>query len=592
MSSMSDAVSIRGMLQNELNRGVTPTQCLSEFADNSLSAGAGKLVLWIDTSTNTLCFSDNAGIKKDLRSAFRFHERSTASEQHGRFGMGAKFAIICLTQLKSIVRIFTRPNIGDRVKQLELDFPSAIHANDLSISPHGLEEEYVALWKKHAIDSDQAGSVFHLPCDKSMIQELTSMITSKEVENSLRYEIGTAYYNDLSAGTEYEIVLDGTVYPVIPMDRMCWDQIDEENKMEVVMEVCYDPENPSDVRAYYTDPFTEKYGYRLKMDHGRTNNFVVDEPLDTFVQLGPVLIQLAYATEWVSLMEESLKEIGVEVPKKVGRASVRKSLGGVEFVRNGKAVKVLPTKKPGNGDRNLAAIYENSKMRIGYQAVMKEQMDHSKTMDDVFGTQVIKSELNEDGISRSVRAASKQLQSDFVKMIFSKIVDPMEDSGDELVEEEPPKKPTLAVQIPGTPPSAVAAPKPPAPPKAAAKPLAAKPLEAKPLAAKPLEAKPLEAKPLAAKPLEAKPLEAKPIPVNSVVYPSVVSVAPHVRNQSKSPKDIMEQFLHLVGTYGHYAAAIKQKASIITEPKLVNISSALTALEEMLQHLSEQITEK
>jgi Histidine kinase-, DNA gyrase B-, and HSP90-like ATPase len=568
MSSMSDAVSIRGMLQNELNRGVTPVQCLSEFADNSFSAGATQLILWIDTVANILCISDDAGIKKDLRAAFRFHERSTASEQHGRFGMGAKFAIICLTNLKSIARIFTRPNRGDRVKQLDLDFPTAVHANDLTINPHGLEEEYVSLWKKHAIKEDHAGSVFHLPCDASIMQNLVSMITSVQVENSLRYQMGTSYCTDLSAGKKYQIILDGKEYPVVPMDRLCWDDIPEEDKMEVVLSVFYHPESPSDVRAYYTDPFTEKYGYRLKMNFGRTDHFVEEDPLDNFKPLGNVIVQLAYSEDWVSLMEEPLKMIGVEVPKKVGRASVRKSLGGVEFVRNEKVVKVLPTKKPGNGDRNLACMYENTKMRVSFQAVMENQVDHSKTMDDVFGTQVIKSELNENGISPSVQAAPKQLQSDFVKMIFKRTQGPMEDSGDELVSDD--EKP-LTIMIPGTPPKS--------PVSAMMASKAAKPAPMpKPTLMPAMPAKP------AAMPA------AKPAAMPAANPASVVSVAPHIRNQSKSPHDIIKHFRDLVGTYGGYAAEMTERASIVTEPKLVNIAVALTALEEMLQQLSQKTT--
>ena len=62
-SSMNDdAVSHRGMLRNMLRQGFTLSQDLSEFTDNSLSAAATKMCLWICTISNMLCFSDNAGM--------------------------------------------------------------------------------------------------------------------------------------------------------------------------------------------------------------------------------------------------------------------------------------------------------------------------------------------------------------------------------------------------------------------------------------------------------------------------------------------------------------------------------------------------
>jgi hypothetical protein len=95
----------------------------------------------------------------------------------------------------------------------------------------------------------------------------------------------------------------------------------------------------------------------------------------------------------------------------------------------------------------------------------------------------------------------------------------------------------------------------------------------------------------AAKPILMPKAAAKPVAAMPAANPaSVVSVAPHIRNQSKSPHDIIKHFRDLVGPYGGYAAEMTDRASIVTEPKLVNIAVALTALEEMLQQLSQKTT--
>jgi len=276
-STNDDAVSHAGMLKNMLNHGFTSRKCLSEFADNSLSADATVMRLTIYTNTNTLCFSDNAGIKKDVGIAFRFHERSAASKKHGRFGIGAKFAMICLTSLKSIVHIFTRPNDNDDIIQLTFDYPKAVKDNRLTINPHGIESRCTPLWDKYAVDSKGKGTIIHLPSDKSIVQEIASMITSDTVENNLLFDIGTTYYTALSGDAAYEIILDNTTYNIIPIDRLCWNSINDNDKLTVVCHVCHDPDDSSDIRAYYTEPFTNQVGYRLKINRGAKDNFIVEE---------------------------------------------------------------------------------------------------------------------------------------------------------------------------------------------------------------------------------------------------------------------------------------------------------------------------
>ena len=88
------------------------------------------------------------------------------------------------------------------------------------------------------------------------------MITSDKVENNLLFEIGTTYHEFLSNNKTYQIKVDDKTYDVIPIDRLCWDEVDE--KMEVTLDVCYNPENHSDIRAYYQDPFSKLYGWRIK----------------------------------------------------------------------------------------------------------------------------------------------------------------------------------------------------------------------------------------------------------------------------------------------------------------------------------------
>jgi len=364
-----------------------------------------------------LCFSDNAGIKKDLGVAFRLHERSPASKKHGRFGIGAKFAIICITLLKSIVHVFTRPNNGESLKQLTIDYPKAIVTDRLTISPHGIEAECLPMWDQYAIDSKGKGTVIHLPSDKSIVQEIVSMITSTAVEDNLLFEIGTTYYTALSTGITYQIFVNEKSYNIIPIDRLCWNTVSD--KMTVVFRVYHHPDDSSVIRAYYQDPFSNQVGYRLRVNRGKKNNFVVQEYPTDLVSLGQVYVEIAYSSDWLTLLKNELLYCGIAIPEGKGRVKFTEKLGGTEIKRNGRVAKVLPIKKKSSGDFRVRSIHQNTKVRISFEAVDSDQIvvDDSKTMDDVFNTQVNKSELNEDTINKSLWASVCQLRLDFGKQI-------------------------------------------------------------------------------------------------------------------------------------------------------------------------------
>lgn len=604
-----DAVSHRGMLRNMLKQGFTPRQDLSEFTDNSLSAAATEMCLWICTITNTLCFSDNAGMKKDLGAAFRFHERSLPSLQHGRFGIGAKFAMVCLTLLKSIVHVFTRPNEGDPIKQLTIDYPRAIEMDRLTINPHGIEMECVPTWEQYAIDPAGKGTVIHLPSDKSIVQEIVSMITSDKVENNLLFEIGTTYHEFLSDNKTYQIKVDDETYDVIPIDRLCWDEVDE--KMEVTLNVYYNPENHSVIRAYYQDPFSDQFGFRIKMDQNGRSNFMIGNPPDEFVSLGTITVQHSYSSDWIALLEDALIHCGIYIPTDKTRASLRSALGGTEIMRNGKVVKVLPIKRPNKGDTPAYSFHENTKVRISFDAVKSDQIleDDSKTMDDVFNTQVNKSELDIDTICKSVWEAVRQLRWDYGQQIYKSsdvhaeivakaaaaaaaaaaVAAPVENSDSE----EEPIVPAKAAASS----TSVVNPKPAA--KPAAKPTLAKPKPAVAASSSTPSNQIIMPKPAvavsvsfpAAEPSSVAP--SPPVAPSQLVAPShepvasVTQISAHIRNTSKCPQDVIKLLESIYTTYApHFNMICDNPESNVIKSGLSADYAALVRIEDWLKEFS------
>jgi hypothetical protein len=625
-SSMNDdAVSHGGMLRNMLRQGFTPIQCLFETGDNSLAAfaqeaeekrnaqaaalvpsmndpmpPAAKMCMWICTMHNILCFSDNAGIKKDLGAAFRFHERSLPSLQHGRFGIGSKFAMVCLTLLKSIVHIFTRPNEGDPIKQLTIDYPRAIETDRLTINPHGIEMDRKPTWDKYAIDPAGKGTVIHLPSDRSIVQEIVSMITTDKVENNLLFAFGTTYHKFLSDNTTYQINVDDKTYDVVPIDRLCLDKVDE--KMEVTLNVCYHPENHSNIRAYYQDPVSNKFGFRVKMNQKGKNNFMIGELPDDFVSLGLITVQLAYSSDWIALLAPKLTHCGIHIPKDKTKASLRMALGGTEIMRNGKVVKVLPVKRPSQGDTPAYSFHENTKVRILFDAVKSDQIldDDSKTMDDVFNTQVNKSELNVDTISKSVWEAVRQMRWDYGQHIYKR--SPVYAAAAEAVENSDSEEEPIA-------PAKAAVSSTSVNPKSAAKPAvmpAAKPAvmpAAKPAvmpavipAAKPAVMPAAKAasssnpiiipKPVVAASPSVAAEPSSPTATSQEQVTSVTQIHAHIRSTSKCPRDVIKLLEGIYTTYGPHLNAIYDRADHNTRAKLVDDFNALLRIEDLLKEFS------
>jgi len=592
-----NAVSHAGILQNMLDQGFTSSNCLSEGTDNSLSADATNIRQTICTKTNTLCFSDDAGIKKDLVTAFRFHERSIVSKKHGRFGIGAKFMMICLTLLKSIIHVFTRPNDGDEIKQLTLDFPKAIKMDKLTLISHGIEGKYDSIWNKYAINPKGKGTVIHLPSTKTIVQEIVSMITSDTVENNLLFNIGTTYYTALSGDITYQINIDDTSYRVIPIDRLCWDSINKNDKMTVVFRVCHPPDDSSDIRAYYTDPASNKVGYRLKVNKGHINNFKEEEYPEHFIFLGTVRVDFAYSSDWVTLLEEELLYCGIAVPEnKTKRVAIRTKLGGTEIKRNGKVVKVLPIAKRGKGDKASYPFHEGLKVRVSFEAVHDEQIVDvdSKTMDNVFNTQINKSELNKDTINKSVWAGICQVRENYGNYLYRREFpqapksakkpeenSDSDDSDNEDCESEE--------HIPST--ALVAAPKPVIAPKHV---VAPKPVIAPKHVVAP---KPAITVPPIISPGPAVITDVTaPVPVSlpSPTAPSqeqvasVTQIPAHIRNTSKCPREIVQLLHTMYTTYGTQLPAILERADITTRPKLIDDYNALLRVEDLLKELSKK----
>lgn len=420
-----NAINIPGMLKNMLREGFSTVHCLSELIDDSQGASATRIHIYMDSQNNRLIVADDAnGMTRDkLESSHYFHSRSSASNKHGRFGIGRKHALVHFTGLKGMAQTVSRSAENNTLSQLNIDFPKVISSGNLYLHSHGVEEEFRPTWNKYAVDQDGKGTMTYLECDKTVLADLVQRVKSDDVTNSLRYFLGSTYYNYLKAGGQVILDVDGEKFPIAPIDRLCWDTVTE--KEEQFLSIYYNPVT-REVRAYFTEKYLKtKKGKRGYLTKGK-KKFVEGSPTDDLTHLGNVNLRGAYSDDWLHLQKQVLTSMGVKVPgeHEEGVEELRRVLGGTDIQRNLKLVAMLPAEKAKSGDKASYTYVENSRYSVKFSAVSDDNLptdDDAYTLDDVFNVQVNKSRIDTALIDANVWATIEYIRHKYAISCYKRL---------------------------------------------------------------------------------------------------------------------------------------------------------------------------
>jgi len=260
MASLSTgSVSHSGILRNTLAEHFTTRDCVNELIDDSLGAKATRIRIGLDTSGPKPVFwiSDNGvGMtQEELQRAHILHNRGTpTNEKHGRFGIGRKHALTQFTQLKGTILTLTRPkeNMSKRF-ELEIDFVDVIKKDLYDVRANKLAADNMGLWDKYAMDPTSHGTITIIEIDDDIVRELEEMMESPFLDKNknLSYTLGETYSEWLEQGATIEIVHNENHIRIQPHDFLQWDEIDEENKSEMVFHVYELKGKEGVVRLYY-----------------------------------------------------------------------------------------------------------------------------------------------------------------------------------------------------------------------------------------------------------------------------------------------------------------------------------------------------
>ena len=470
-------IDTRGTLKNILNQGISTLHAIGELLDNSISAGATIIKIYLNPDTNKLIVSDNGcGMtREELKVAATFNKRSLASSKHGRFGAGETHAGVQLTQLEGSVRTVSRKSGRDALSQLDINFPDVIESGERVICPHGIEEDvHHRSWDVHAVDKDGSGTLKEYECNKDIISELITKINSQNINNSLRYSLGTIYFNYLNGGGKICLNIAGNADAIciIPIDRLRLDSAEDKIKYE--LEIYRNPLT-GEVRAYFTEDNTapedtsgvdwdschengtlsvntiaqmklylesrelKKSGTKQELanriskdlERGATEEgyytqkekkFEKGTPPDEIVRIGSVALECVYRspTDWFSKQRDELEAIGIYVPDvgADGIEELRRVLGGTDIQRNGKIITSIQAKKT-TMSRGVYPFTENSRSSVKFYLDLATS-DDEYTLDNVFNIQVNKSRIDTSLINESVWSTIEKLSLNFAMSCYKK----------------------------------------------------------------------------------------------------------------------------------------------------------------------------
>lgn len=418
-STMATGISMAGTLKNMLATGFSTENCITELIDDSLGARATHVRLTL--ADGRLIVADNGcGMSRErLREAHVLNNRSAASAtKHGRFGIGRKFALVGLTELKGSVRTLTRTADGDE-SQLDIDFSAAVRDDKLDLYPHDMARTVHPQWLAQAIEAESSGTVTVIPLAPAKMEELRGLLTVTDVRQSLVYTLALTYHGLLTS-VNLEVVVDGGSRRIVGMNPLV-----SASSVSETLQI-YRDRDGGDVRAYYeVNGQTCRY---LTHDNRARKDIPEEVPAVGFDHLGEVHLRSAYCDDWLAVQNPILESLGLAGwnEKDTGVQDVRPFLGGTFIQRNGKIIHRTPAEKPKSNDKDpfTIASFRNSRHVIEFTPVSfssEASADDIFTLDDVFNVQINKSKVDVEEIQKDVAFTCRRRFHDFRVAVCKKL---------------------------------------------------------------------------------------------------------------------------------------------------------------------------
>jgi len=599
-SSHTDGgVSVGGTILNMLSNGFSLEDCIGEPVDDSLGAEAKVIRLHLDTPTRESAFSDSGKgmVLEVLGDSAVLNNRSEKPSKikRGRFGIGRHTSCATLTGAQHATTTLSKheddSDVFAKVGELVTNWPEIIKSNRHTPVPQFISYPNQAKWLKYAIDPKKRGTVTINPCTKEVFDQLFEKVKTKDITNSLVFNLGRGNYEPIEKGLKLSIVVDGVETPVPAYNPIPLDKVAAENKEVILMKV-YRNETTKKYLGTFLWKGVNSYLKFGELDKNGNKKRVAPVTVDTKVMegfdfRGNVKITNAWMQNWEYIDYEMIGPdwIGApnptsfeapkdgSKPKKHFKPEVSALLNGRFIKRDDKIIShhVKPAKKDGH------------KSAYDYYNYVRQMLEFcAEELDDEFGTMLNKGKIEEKLIIEAIIETCNKLRDWFARDLHKRDfpnVKAQDDSDDGASVAESIAESVASTRIVNsgpTKPIAVAA----KPVAAVAKPVAA---SAKPVAA---PANPVIASMIAAAASDSltAPVAAAPAAAAAAQLNTQTVVTGHMRGTSKSEKDVLVSIRELAEKL--FTSNIDEKiatASNVSKPGLATVFKNIREIYDFLE---------
>ena len=412
-----------GTIKNVTFLGFTPTGAWGELIDNSNDAGAKEVRIglrkWTDEDGNThngyYIADDASGMNKEKLSDSCIlnnpQEEGSFDDKSGRFGLGGSAALIVISKRTGgVVEKITRSSESRKLLAVEVDY----NKDKSCPSAHEASRRQEELWSHLSIRRDETGTLIIGEVDEETYLEIHRLMIDKSIDG-LSWYIATTFRHKIEAGLTIGIkhyaddsaasAATRVIRPFSPsgslddprVTRMSHDILILKDK--TTSEIKFAVRDGSDDLCVRSLPLNTK---------AKLNTKWISLLLASYYVVGVVQTNLAFSALWDKIHTEQIRK---EFDK--GNLTNFKEKTIVrQYIRSGRCVKSIPTPKRKQGDKSAYPFYEN----INQDVIMPA----TEMSDELFGTQVNKSQLDENNIHQELKKLMDHLSNVFSDNLWKK----------------------------------------------------------------------------------------------------------------------------------------------------------------------------
>lgn len=592
-SSHTDGgVNVGGTILNMLSSGFSLEDNVGEPIDDSLGAEANTIKLHLDTPTTTSAFCDsgNAMTLDALGDSAVLNNRSekASNKKRGRFGIGRHTACATLTGAQHPTTTLSKyeddSDVFAKVGELVTNWPEIIKTNRHTPVPQYISYPNQANWLKYAIDPKKRGTVTMNPCTKEVFAELLEKATTKDITNSLVFNLGRANYEPIQKGLDLSIVIDGIARRVPAYNPIPLEKIPAENKEVIPMKVYKHKATKKYLGVFLWKGVSSYLQFGLLDKNGnkkRLSPLAVDKKLmEDFEFRGDVKVTNAWAKNWEPIDYESIGPGWIGAPKPDAGNPKKQFSPEVSALLNGRFIKrddkmishhAKPAKKDG------------TKSAYDYHNYVRQMLEFSaEQLDDEFGTMLNKGKIEEKLIIECIIETCNKLRDWFARDLHKRDYPNAQDDSDDAA--------SVAESVAST---RIVASRPAVTATVASKPLV--PAMKAPTVAQNVPLAPVIASIVAAAASEAGGVAAAAptVPVVPIAVNTQTAVTGHMRSTSKSEKEVLQRVVELaekIMSSPNIEERLKA-VSNIAKPGLTHLSKGIDEIYSFLDEVDVEFEE-